>query len=344
LLIRAAGSPHLGFLLDRILTAIVAAVLVASLPVIAQRLGLSRPAGLVASLALIIPFFTWLETSGDWQAPYAAIGLAACLSATWPSLSKGRLDVRSGVMVGLTWGVALLFAPVLLPVVVALHALGFLRWRARLGPYLAYATTAAVVTLLVVTPYLVRIERALGGFAFIRSNLGLELAVSNNDHAKPTLNANLKAGAGMDTHPYLNEPEAMRVRAMGELAYNKARMAEAKTWIATHPAAFAKLTLQRVGLFWIPRSVRPYQTALFVIALAGAIAYLIRLLPRSPYDALMFAAVPVSYSAIYGLVQTDPRYSYPLLWLHMLLCAEWITRARFFAGTEESSDRSAAAM
>jgi hypothetical protein len=335
LLIRAVGSRHVGFLLDRILTAIVAALLVALLPVIARRLGLSRLAGLLASLALIIPFFTWLETSGDWEAPYTAIALAAGLSAAWPSVSGGRLDVRSGVVVGLVWGVALLFSPSLLPVLVAVHALGILRWRSRLRPYFAYATTAAVVTLLVLTPYLVRIQRELGGFAFIRSNLGLELAVSNNDHAKPTLNANLKAGAGMVTHPYLNEPEAMRVRAMGELAYNKARMAEAKAWIATHTGAFAKLTLRRVGLFWIPRSVRPYQTALFLIALVGAIAYLIRLAPRSPYEASMFAAVSVSYSAIYALVQTDPRYSFPLLWLHMLLCAQFVSRSKYFVGAEE---------
>jgi hypothetical protein len=338
LLIRAAGSQHVGFLLDRILTAIVASLLVALLPIIARRLGLSRRAGLLASLALIIPFFTWLETSGDWEAPYTAMALAAGLSATWPSLSGGRLDVRSGVVVGLVWGVALLFSPSVLPVLVALHAIGILRWRARLRPYFAYATTAAVVTLLVVTPYLMRIHRELGGFAFIRSNFGLELAVSNNDNAKPTLNANLKAGAGMQTHPYMNEPEAMRVRAMGELAYNRARMAEAKAWITTHTGAFVKLTLRRVGLFWIPRSVRPYQTALFLIALVGAIAYLIRLAPRSPYEALMFAGVSVSYSAVYALVQTDPRYSFPLLWLHMLLCAQFISRTRFFAGTEDRPD------
>ena len=344
MLIRAGGSQHLGFLLDRILTAIVAAGLVASLPVIARRLGLSRLAGLLASLALLIPFFTWLETSGDWEAPYTAASLAVALSVTWPSVSGGRLEPRAGVVVGIVWGIVLLFAPSLLPVVVALHAIGILRWRARLRSYVAYATTAAVVTLLVIAPYLVRIHRDLGGFAFIRSNLGLELAVSNNDHAKPTLNANLKKGGGMDTHPYLNKPESMRVRAMGELAYNRVRMAEAKAWISTHTAAFAKLTLRRVGLFWIPRSVRPYQTAIFLIALVGAIAYLIRLWPKSPYEALMFAAISVSYSAIYTIVQTDPRYTYPLVWLHLLLCTQLISRSRLLAGAEERPDQNAAAL
>jgi hypothetical protein len=145
----------------------------------------------------------------------------------------------------------------------------------------------------------------------------------------------------MDTHPYLNEAESMRVRALGELAYNRERMAEAKKWISTHPAAFAKLVVQRVGLFWIPRSVRPYQSAFFLIALIGAIAYLIQLWPRSPYDALMFAAVSVSYSAIYTLVQTDPRYTYPLLWLHMLLCAQLLSRSRLFPVDEELADRNA---
>jgi len=326
LLIRVGESQHVGFLLARILTAVVAAGLVAALPVIAPRLGLSRRAGLLASLALLLPFFTWLETSGDWEAPYTAAWLAAALSVSWPSLSGGRLVARAGVRVGVVWGIALLFSPALLPVLVALHAIGILRWRPRLRSYVAYATTAAVVTLLVVAPYLVRIQRELGGFAFIRSNLGLELAVSNNDHATPTLTTNLKRGGGMDTHPYLNEPESMRVRAMGELAYNRARMAEAKAWIFTHPVAFTKLALSRVGLFWVPRSIRLYQTAIFAIALMGALVYLIRLWPQSPYEALMFASVSVSYSVIYTLVQTDPRYTYPLLWLHMLLCAQLITR------------------
>jgi len=344
LLIRASGSQHLGFLLDRILTAIVAAGLVASLPVIGRRLGLSRLAGLLASLVLLIPIFTWLETSGDWEAPYTAASLAIALAVTWPSVSGGRLDARRGALVGVVWGILLLFAPSLLPVLVALHAIGILRWRARFKSYFAYATTAALVTLLVIAPYLMRIRRDLGGFAFIRSNFGLELAVSNNDHARPTLNTNLKKGGGMDTHPYLNEPESKRVRTMGELAYNRARMAEAKAWISTHPAAFAKLTLRRVGLFWIPRSVRPYQTALFLIALAGAIAYLIRLWPRSPYEALMFAAVPVSYSVVYTIVQTDPRYTYPLLWLHLILCTQLLSRSRLFAGAEEPPDPRAPAL
>jgi len=343
-LIRVSGSRHVGFLLDRILSAIVVAGLLALLPVIARRLGLSRLAGLLASLALLIPFFAWLETAGDWEAPWTAASLAAGLAVTWPSISGGRLGARAGVVVGLVWGIALLFSPSLLPVIVAIHAIGILRWRPRLRSYMAYATSAAVVTLLVITPYLMRIHRDLGGFAFIRSNLGLELAVSNNDHAQPTLKANLKKGAGMDTHPYLNAPESKRVRDMGELAYNRARMAEAKAWISTHPAAFVKLALRRVGLFWVPRSVRPYQTAIFLIALVGAIAYLIRLWPRSPYEALMLAAVPLSYSAIYVLVQTEPRYTYPLLWLHMLLCAQLLSRSRLLAGAEELADPNAGAL
>jgi len=76
----------------------------------------------------------------------------------------------------------------------------------------------------------------------------------------------------------------------------------------------------------------------------GAIAYLIRLWPRSPYEALMLAAVPLSYSAIYVLVQTEPRYTYPLLWLHMLLCAQLLSRSRLLAGAEELADPNAGAL
>ena len=75
-----------------------------------------------------------------------------------------------------------------------------------------------------------------------------------------------------------------------------------------------------------------------------SIAYVIRLWPRAPYEALMLAAVPLSYSAIYVLVQTEPRYTYPLLWLHMLLCAQLISRSRLLAGAGEASDSNVGAL
>lgn len=44
------------------------------------------------------------------------------------------------------------------------------------------------------------------------------------------------------------------------------------------------------------------------------------------FQAIVLAMVPLSYSAIYSFVQADIRYSYPLLWLHVLLAMEMFVR------------------
>jgi hypothetical protein len=323
-LMRVAGGREQGIFLGQILSALVVSLCIAFLPIVARRLGLPRAAGIVAALALIPPIFVFIETASEWETPFIVAAMMLCLSMTLPVLFAARFDVRRGAALGVLWGASCLVAPLLAPVCVAVHALALVRWRDRWRRYLSYLATLAAVSVLVLAPYLVRIQRELHGFAFVRSNFGLELAVSNNDSARVTLDDNIKRGGGMSTHPFQSAREAARVRAVGELAYNRVRMAEAQRWIEAHPLRFVRLTAERFALFWVPRSKRIYQRVLFAFVFAGAVGfYLTRGRWRS-YPALTLAAATLAYASVYAVVQTDARYSYPVLWLHTLLASTFL--------------------
>jgi len=253
-LMRIAGGREPGIFVGQILSALVTSLCIASLPVVARRIGLPRAAGVLAAVILIPPIFVFIETASEWETPFVVGSLMLCLALTLPVLFSGRFSVRRGAALGGVWGVSCLVAPLVAPVMVAIHGVALVRWRDRWRDYLSYLAALVTVTALILAPYIVRIERSLHGFAFVRSNFGLELAVSNSDSARLTLDDNIKLGGGMSTHPFQNRSEAERVRRLGELAYNRQRMAEAKQWIATHPAHFVRLSAERFTLFWVPRS------------------------------------------------------------------------------------------
>jgi hypothetical protein len=334
LLMRAAGSRLGGVFVAQILSAMLISVVIALLPIVARRLRFTREAGILAAIVLIPPIFVFLETSSEWETPFLSAAMMLCLAVTLPLVFDGRFGARRGAAVGVLWGATYLLAPLMAPVFVAVHALAALRWRTRARELASYLATALVVSALVVAPYLVRIERQLHGFAFVRSNLGLELAVSNNDSAAVTLDDNIQRGRGMSTHPFQNPGEAARVGRLGELVYNRERMREAKGWIAAHPARFALLSLHRAALFWVPRSKRFYQRVLFALAVAGALGFVLTRGRWRRYEVQTLVVVSLAYSAIYAFVQTDPRYSYPLLWLHVLMAAAFALELAGVRGPE----------
>lgn len=321
-LIRLLGSDAAGFRAGRILMALISAAVLALVPASARALGLPRRAGMATAIALAVPLFVWIETSGEWETPINALALELALIASIPTLKAGSFSVVRGLRQGMVWGVSLLFTPTIAAVYVAIHLIAAIRWRERLGSFFLYVVVSTATVVVIVAPYLARIERDLHGFAFIRDNLGLELAVSNNDSAMPAQNENLRRNAGMRTHPYTNRTETEKVRDLGELAYNKTRGDEAMRWIREHPSRFTTLTLQRIALFWIPEC-RWYQRILFVFAIMGAIGYVAQRFRDDTYHIILLAAIPASYSGIYSLIQADARYSYPILWFLLLLASEF---------------------
>ena len=292
---------------------------------------------MLAALLWCVPFFTWIELGGEHETMFTTVAVLATLLVLVSLLDRPELSARQGGMLGVVTGAAAHFSPLVLPMVVAATTFGVLsRWRSlRVRPGFVVGFAAAL--LIVVAPYTIRNRLVMGSTFFIRDNLGLELAVSNADDAAATAEANAKPGAAMDRHPFITPDEAERMRAMGEVAYNKSRQREALAWIGSHPAAFIRLTGQRAGYLFFPFSRRPYQRAIAGLLTIGMLVGLV-LLWRSGERttvAIVVGAI-AGYELIYLFVQHDVRYVYPMLWVESLVAA---SVPRGSSGVLRSPDR-----
>jgi hypothetical protein len=107
---------------------------------------------------------------------------------------------------------------------------------------------------------------------------------------------------------------------MGEVEYNRMRMRVALHWIRTHPAHFAVLTLTRFCFFWFPDAegitpVHGWGIAFLTISAFTGLALMLR---RRRRIAVFLAAVLAIYPALFYLVEVDPRYRTPILWIPLV--------------------------
>ena len=302
--------------------AIVSAGNVAMLIPLARRMRLPPGAGALSALLWVAPLFAWIELGAEHETVFTTAAVLATLLVVFTMLARAQLEGREGAMLGAVTGVAAHFSPLLLPMVVGAMTLGGLaRWRTlRLRPTFVVAFVAALIV--VIAPYTIRNRAVMGSTFFIRDNLGLELAVSNADDAKPTAEANVEPGSAMERHPFISPDAARRMHAMGEVAYNKSRMREAQAWIRTHPSGFLRLTAQRAGYLLAPYSRRPYQRAIATMLTIGLLVGLV-VLWRAGERVTVAAVVGAlaGYQFIYLFVQHDVRYVYSMLWIESLVAA-----------------------
>jgi MFS family permease len=202
----------------------------------------------LAALLWSAPLFAWIELGGEHETVFTTAAVLATLLVLFSLLDRPELSARQGGVLGGVTGAAAHFSPLVLPMVVVATTLGALAsWRSlRVRPGFVVGFAAAL--LIVVAPYTIRNRLVMGSTFFIRDNLGLELAVSNADDAQPLAEANNVPGAAMDRHPFRQPELAERMRAMGEVAFNRGRQREALAWIGSHPAGFMRLTAQRAGV------------------------------------------------------------------------------------------------
>lgn len=225
------------------LSALMASAQYGLLPLLAARIGLPVwIGGLAGLLGAMIPFRVVTELT-SLEAPYGVTAwiLVLMLTITW---MRGPSPTRS-LTCGTAWGFLLLIIPQV-TISFAFLGAGFLwkrGWRAVLPLAMLFGMVAVVLF-----PWIWRNYRTFGELFFIRSNLGLELAVSNYPGAKPELADNCpglwqngqQAATCMDRHPFLDVNEAKRLMEMGEPAYHRSRMREFKGYVAADPAAFIK--------------------------------------------------------------------------------------------------------
>jgi len=287
-----------------VVSCIVSSAVYAMTPWLAESLGFSRLTGRWAGLAgAAVPLFFWIEVCGVLEAPYIALALVIGVA-----LTLGAKSLRGLALSGAAWGAGFWFAPNALPVMLGCAAVAISRLprRAALPGAVLLITPAAAI----ISPWIVRDYVVLHGLFWVRDNMGLELRVSNNSEAVAFALVNIDGSFYRRYHPNVSPVACAQVQRLGEAAVYRQYRKDAIEWIAAHPGPFARLTAQRVLLFWFP----PWNSRLRQAMLCGItlLAFLGILMNARRSRGAMLGAILLLYSGVYYLVQADPRYRYPL--------------------------------
>ncbi len=319
------GDPWIGFKVARSVLVLVFGAALAALPSVSRMIGLGRGPGLVATMIFMIPWapvFLWTETSGQHETLLTMAALVALAIPTLRVARRPEVPTPHALLLGTAWGLCAHTSPLLLTAVAGLAFAVVLQSSPPL--MLRQLRTWATVGLgaaLVLAPWTVRNYREIGVISLVRDNFGLELAVSNAPNASPDMQQNMGIGFSLRRHPSFDSTEARRMASMGEKAYYAARQEEAKAWIASNPDRFANLTWRRAALFLLPRDGRAFHAPFYWFVVFGGALGFVQLLRRDALTAAALAGLVVGFAAPHVLVQSHPRYGYPLLWIQALLGA-----------------------
>ena len=313
-------------LVKQIFSSAVSAFQCALILPVARGLLLDARVGLLTAVfKALLPVKFGTETMGDWEAPYTAIALMLLSVVMFRIYREKNFKLKRAVLAGFAWGIGVLFAPVLLPIFAISVAVGalFASNREQLG-YLRFCAVELLLVAACLAPWAIRNDRALGAPVIARTNLGIELRISNNDLASADEHVNFDHGLYQKYHPLQNPREAALLRQMGEIAYNEHAEQQALTWIRAHPGKFVELSMQRARLFWFytPHNVDLLQQIkYFLLALIHVLGLfgLVYLFRRNRIAAVVLSLILVVYPLPNYLIHVGPRQSYPVDWILVLL-------------------------
>ncbi|HWR53217.1 MAG TPA: hypothetical protein VN428_19075 [Bryobacteraceae bacterium] len=314
LLLRWTGPGGPGILAIHLTGAFLSSLGYALLPWTGRQLGLGVTAGVLAGCAgAVLPFRLWVETGGTIEVTLAGCVLMLIAALCVRYLSGGWQSIGFAAAFGFACGAATLVYAGFLPCGIAVLALtAALRRRARA---FAAAAVAAGCVFAVIAPWMFRNYQALGS-PVLRSNLGLELAVSNRDGVGPDSELNMKLPGFV--HPHSLRSEAELVRTLGEVEYNRRRSDEARDWIRGNPVRFGSLTARRALYFWFNPTGSLFKTLFFCGLTAAGIAGWIlagrRRLPAAAIVAVIWMTLPLPHY----VVHVSLRHRYPMDWTFYL--------------------------
>ena len=254
--------------------------------------------------------------------PQWDVGSTSALLVVFCIFTARSMERRDGALgaacAGALGGLLLSFNPA-----VGIAAAGWLAFAAISGRapkrYAAkYGAIAALAAAVSVAPWMTRNYMILGSFT-LRTSLGINLYVSNNDCAAPSQVEELRNGCFERMHPGSSESEAALVRRLGEVRYDSMRSADAMRWAGSHPGRFAALTARRMTEFWFPNpAASPFTCyaiwAITILSIPGMILMFRRCRPAALFVLWVWAAYPLLY---YVVISSD-RYRYPILWTSLL--------------------------
>ena len=263
-----------------------------------------------AGLCIGLPVFAIMPI---WDAMYTATGLMLFGLLSWRLMERNRSPLWAGGAAGLLGAVLVLTNPAVLPVLIAWILFLMAKKYRDVRSAALFAAAFALMLGVGCLPWGVRNYLRFQRFVFMRDNLGIELNVSNNDCAQPTLEANLLSGCEARLHPIGSRTEAQLLGKMGEVDYNRLRLTTALGWIAAHRSRFFDLTRRRIAVFWLP----PHFWAIRVITMLSLLGLVAMV--RSAFAPCLFLAGALAvYPVLYYFVQSDVRYRYPIMWISLL--------------------------
>jgi 4-amino-4-deoxy-L-arabinose transferase-like glycosyltransferase len=280
--------------------------------------------------AVVIPF-QWI-----WDTSLSGLLAASIVWATlWVADSR---RVRDWCAYGFLWGVALMTNATLLSGLPLLLGWMAYRERKRDTQWLAKLALTASVIVLCCVPWTIRNYVVFHTFVPLRSALGLQLWLGNNDQYRDVFPGWL--------HPIDSRAERAKYIRMGEMAYMREKQHEAIQWMVSHPRREAELFKERFIATWLG-TPHPFKDFLrtpsllirwvFVsnfLAAFGALFGIIILFRNPAYRAYAFpvGVFPVLYPFASYLSQALLRYRYPIDPIVLLLAAITVERLfnRFF--------------
>lgn len=317
------GSGKAGWWAIRLISLAAYSLQLSLLPLLGVELGFSPLVGLIAAgLGCLAPL---PGSSYKWEALFTGLLLVAIAYTTLRLRRSKALSTAAAL--GVLTGVALLFSPVLAMVCIAWV---ILIWQSL---NLKSSLLIAGLSLLIISPWLVRNYRVFGAFILIRDDLGTELAVSNNDCASAWSLDNIHTGCFALTHPNANLKLDQRIVDLGEHRFNAEELSLARSWIRAHWRQFGALSAKRFAFFWFPAVAGgpglALLGALFVSVLtAASIPGLLLMYRENRFAAYMLGACIVFYPLVHYLVHVDVRYRYPILWVSSMATAYMLARPR----------------
>jgi hypothetical protein len=288
-----------------------------------DRIGLAAGA---AWLWAIFPNAILIPVESMWDASISALLAAAILWATLELAESHSHRLRNWCAYGLLWGVALMFNATIAGLFPFLA--GWLVYRARQEKreWLTNLAAAVAIIILCCVPWTIRNYRVFHQFVPLRSVLGLQLWLGNNDQTQDIFRG--------DLHPIYNAPERAKYISMGEIAYMQQKKEEAVAYMLSHPAREAHLITYRAISIWSGGTPYPLEDFLGtpslrfrailvfnVVAALGTLCGIIILFRQRSLFAVPVAAFPLVYPWAYYLTLALPRYRLPIDPVIILLLA-----------------------
>ncbi len=289
-----------------------------------QRIAGKTTGAVAAWLWAVFPNAILLPVEALWDASLAALLAASLLWAT-----LGMDQTRRGIAwaaYGLLWGLALLTTPtlgILLPFLI-----GWLEFRAGWK----LPTIATGVAVLCCIPWTVRNYVVFHAFVPLRSVLGLQLWIGNNERTE-----SLPVGR---LHPISNQAERDHYVEVGEIPYMREKLQAALEFMGSHPGTDAGYVLDRFIATWAGGTSHPFRDLMrgsgrfrFILlfnlfaAITALVGIVVLYRGRNAYW-FPTSAFPIVFPCLAYLTLAAPRYRHPIDPVLLLLAAIPLTSIR----------------